>query len=71
MIDLVNKADKEYLVHKEKFTSEKQKDDWEPLYDNLKKFEEYDSMYYKMHDKTMELIEKYARQNPNDFVKLK
>lgn len=71
MIDLVNKADKEYQVNKEKFYSEKQKDDWGPLYDNLKKFEEYDSIYYKAHDKTMELIEKYARQNPDNFVKFK
>lgn len=71
MFDLVNKADKEYQANEEKFDSAKQKDNWEPLYDNLKTFEEYDSIYYKAHDKTMELIEKYARQNPNEFVKLK
>ncbi len=71
IFDLVNKADKEYLANKEKFNLEKQKGDWEPLYNNLKKFEEYDSIYYEMHDKTMELIEKYARQNPSDFVKFK
>lgn len=70
MFNLVNNADKEYLANKEKFDSEKLKGDWEPLYDNLKKFEEFDSIYYKRHDRTMELIEKYARQNPNDFVKL-
>jgi hypothetical protein len=71
MLDLVSKADEEYQKNKEKFDSEKQKGDWEPLYDNLKKFEEYDSIYYKTHDQTMERIEKYARQKPNDFVKLK
>ncbi len=71
MLDLVNKADKEYQANKERFDSEKQKGDWEPLYDNLKKFEEYDSIYYKTHDKTMELIEKYAKQNANDFFKFK
>lgn len=71
MLDLVNKADKEYLANKEKFDSEKRKGDWEPLYDNLKEFEAYDNIYYKTHDKTMELIEKYARQNPSEFVKLK
>lgn len=71
MLDLVNKADKEYLANEEKFASEKQRGDWGDLYKNLKIFEEYDSIYYTAHDKTMELIEKYTRQNPNDFVKLK
>jgi hypothetical protein len=71
MLDLVTKADKEYLTNKEKFDVEKQKVDWEPLYNNLKKFDEYDSIYYKTHDKTMELIEKYARQNPSEFVKFR
>lgn len=69
MLDLVNKADGEYLKHKEQFILQRQKDDWQPLYDNLKKFEDYDSTYYLTHDKTMELIEKYARQHPDEFVK--
>ena len=71
MLDLVIKADKEYLANKGKFASAEEKDDWEPLYDNLKKFEEYDSIYFKTHDKTMELIERYVRQNPDEFVRLK
>lgn len=71
MFELVTNADKEYEANKEKFESEQENSDWEPLYDNLKKLQEYDSIYYKAHDKTMELIEKYARQHPNDFVKLK
>jgi hypothetical protein len=37
------------------------------LYDNLKKFDEYDSTYYEIHDKTMTLFEKYARDHPNEF----
>lgn len=69
MLDLVNKADLEYLKYKEQFISQKQKDDWQPLYDGLKRFYEYDSIYYVTHDKTMELIEKYAREHLDEFVK--
>lgn len=71
MLDLVKKADKEYLIHKDEFILQRQKDDWKPLYDNLKKFDTYDSIYYATHDMTMELIEKYARQHPAEFVKFK
>jgi hypothetical protein len=71
MLELVNKADEEYLKHKEQFILQRQKDDWQPLYDSLKNFDEYDSIYYATHDKTMELIEKYAREHPNEFVKFK
>lgn len=71
MLDLVNKADDEYLKHKEQFILQRQKDDWQPLYDSLKKFEGYDSVYYATHDKMMELIERYARQHSEEFVKLK
>ncbi|HEY8658092.1 MAG TPA: DUF4375 domain-containing protein [Hanamia sp.] len=69
MLDLVNKADLEYLKHKEQFISQRQKDDWQPLYDSLKSLDEYDSIYYVRHDITMELIEKYAREHPDEFVK--
>jgi hypothetical protein len=71
MLDLVNKADKEYLVHKDEFILQRQKDDWKPLYDNLKNFGKYDSIYYAAHDKMMGLIEKYVRQHSEDFVKFK
>ncbi len=71
MLDLVSKADKEYLANLEKFSLHKQKGDWGPLYENLKSFEEFDSVYYATHDNTMALIEKYARQNPTDFVRFK
>ena len=69
MLDLVNKADSEYLKHKEQFILQRQKDDWQPLYDSLIKFDDYDCTYYLTYDKTMELIEKYARQHPDEFVK--
>jgi hypothetical protein len=71
MLDLVNKADEEYLKHKEQFVLQRQKDNWQPLYDSLKKFEDYDGKYYLLHDRTMELIEKYAKQHPDEFVKFK
>jgi hypothetical protein len=67
LLDLVNKADKEFEINKKKFEDQREKDDWEPLYDNLKKFDEYDSTYYEIHDKTMTLFEKYARDHPNEF----
>jgi hypothetical protein len=71
LLDLVKKADQEYLANKVKFDSQRQKDNWEPLYNDLKAFEMFDEHYYKIHDRTMELIENYARQNPNEFVNLK
>jgi hypothetical protein len=71
MLDLINKADKEYLKHKEQFILQRQKDNWQSLYDGLKNFEDYDIEYYLLHDRTMELIEKYARQYPDEFVKFK
>ena len=69
MSNLVQKADIEYLAHQDKFILQRQKDDWEPLYDSLKNFDKYDSIYYATHDKTMELIEKYARQHSEEFVR--
>ena len=70
MLDLVDKADEEYLKHKEQFIMQRQKDDWQPFYDSLKNFNEYDSIYYPTHDRMMELIESYARQHSEEFVKL-
>jgi hypothetical protein len=71
MSNLVQKADKEYLAYQGMFTLQRQKDDWEPLYDSLKNFEKNDSVYYATHDTTMELIERYARQHPEEFVRFK
>lgn len=71
MIDLVNKADAEYLKYKKEFDQQKRKKDWSPLYDTLKNFEKFDEKYYATHDKMMELIEAYARKHPDEFVKFK
>lgn len=71
LIDLVAKADQEYIANKDKFNLQRERDDWGPLYNDLKEFEKFDEHYYKIHDKTMELIEKYARQNTEEFINLK
>jgi len=71
LLDLIYKVDKQYLDNKDKFDSQREKDDWKPLYDAMKEFEVFDSIYYKIHDKSMELIEQYTRKYPSEFIKLK
>ena len=70
LIALIDLADKEYLISKNQFDLQKEKDDWEPLYINLTKFEIYDGDYLKIHDNTMQLIEQYAKSHPGEFVNL-
>ena len=69
MLKLVDKADEEYLKHVKEFAQQRKKKDWEPLYNKLKSFDKFDETYYTIHDKTMELIEAYARKHPDEFVK--
>jgi hypothetical protein len=71
LLRLIEKADSEYLKNKEKFDLQREKDNWKPLYDNLKEFDKFDDEYYKIHDKTMDLIEKYARKHVTEFINLK
>jgi hypothetical protein len=71
MLSLVQKADQEYLIEEKEFEKQKRSGDWSSLYENLKKFSVYDSIYYKIHDTTMLKIEKYARMHPDEFVMLK
>jgi hypothetical protein len=71
VLELVNKADEEYLIHQSEFAKYQSKGDWSPLYTELSKFSELDISYYECHDEMMELLEKYARQDPNEFVNLK
>jgi len=70
LITLIDKADKEYLDNKGQFDLQKAKGNWEPLYTNLTNFETYDNEFYKIHNNTMALIEKYARSHLEEFVKL-
>jgi len=71
LLNLLIKANEEYIKNKDKFKQQKTIDDWSPLYGNLKKFDEYDSEYYKIHDHTMDLLEQYIRLHSNDFVTLR
>jgi len=68
---LLEEADLEYLANKDKFISHQNKEDGlESLYDDLKSFDGFDTKYYKVHERTMELIEKYIRENPEEFMRL-
>lgn len=71
LYSLVTNADNEYLTHQKEVDSYKQKSDWQPLYDKGYKFENYDKIYYSSNENMMKLIEKYARQHPEEFVKFK
>lgn len=71
MFSLVSNAEHEYLTHQKEVDSYKQKSDWQPLYEAPYKFDNYDKAYYSSNQNMMKLIEKYARQHPEDFVKFK
>jgi hypothetical protein len=71
LLDLIQKADQQYFKYKDKFVFQRNKDDWKPLYDSLKEFSIFDSTYYSIHDKSMDLMEQYARQHTSEFVKFK
>lgn len=70
LLQLLDKVDLEYLTHKDAFDKQKVADDWSPLYQDLSKFDAYDQTYFEIHDRTMELIEQYARLHPEEFVNL-
>jgi hypothetical protein len=71
MYSLVTNADNEYLTHQKEVDSYKQKSDWQPLYETPYKFDSYDEIYYSSNENMMKLLEKYARQHSEDFVKFK
>lgn len=71
MIDLISKADEYYLQNEAVFVELKKNNQQELLFSKLIEFNQYDETYYKIHDNTMKLLEKYARKHPNEFVKLK
>jgi Domain of unknown function (DUF4375) len=71
MVDLIHKVEIEFKANISQFVEQKKKDDWEPLYENLKNFDAYDKTYFATHVHMMELIEKYAREHPDEFVKFK
>jgi hypothetical protein len=71
MLLLIEKSEKLYLMYEQKFSLYQKEGDWKPLYDELKEFEDFDASYYKLHDTTMSLIERYARNNVGEFVRFK
>ncbi|AWA31038.1 hypothetical protein HYN48_13625 [Flavobacterium magnum] len=70
MVSLVENADKIYSKNREKFEAGNSQEDFEKLYNELSEFEDLDLKYFEMHDNTMSLIEKYAKQNTNEFLNL-
>ena len=70
LVKLIHEADEKYVQKRELFTLQKRKNDWSPIY-KQELFEQYDNRYLQIHDNTMDLIEKYARANSEEFVRLK
>jgi hypothetical protein len=68
ILKLVRRSEVEYRNNRSFFDRQKQKDDWEPLYDRLKSFDSLDNSYYKHQQGAMVLFEKYIRQHPEQFV---
>lgn len=71
LVDLIEKADKEFVQNEALFIEQQGKDGWEILYENLTQFDEFDDIYYSINENTMQLIESYARLHPDDFAELK
>ncbi|WP_316823792.1 DUF4375 domain-containing protein [Pedobacter miscanthi] len=71
MVDLISKADDYYLQNEALFVELKKKNRQELLFPKLIGFNQYDETYYKIHDNTMKLLEKYAKERPDEFVKFK
>ncbi|MEM6524322.1 MAG: DUF4375 domain-containing protein [Bacteroidota bacterium] len=68
MADLVKSAHKVYLSNKKIIDNAKQKDLFgSDLYERLEELGELDEEYYDIHENTMAILERYARQNPNEF----
>ncbi len=71
MIALVEKADKIFLKNQSKFEVEDTQKNFERLYNEITEFEELDLQFFEIHDNTMDLIEKYIRENVGEFVNVK
>lgn len=71
ILELVEGAEREFKANIDLFTEQKQKDDWEPLYEGLPVFDELDTAYYTLNNGAMEAIERYIREHPGEFVRFK
>lgn len=68
MVKLVKAANKIYLDNRKLMDKARKKDLFESdLYDRLDELSDLDDKYYEINAQTMSLIEKYARQHPNEF----
>ena len=69
MVGLVKKTETSYLKNKSRFDEQSERigEGWENLYEDLKEFDALDDEYYKTHERTMALLETYARENVADF----
>jgi hypothetical protein len=68
MLDLLIKAEQEYMANQAVFNHVHTREQFSALYKKLKGFEPLDNTFYKLHDATMDRIEAYARQHPEEFV---
>jgi hypothetical protein len=68
LLKKVIKSEHEYEKHKAEFVKWRKKGDWEWLYNNLKEFEKLDDWYYKKEEQHYSIVEKYVRQNIDDFI---
>lgn len=71
MLRLVDKADNEFMLNREKFDLQAPMEKLPPLYDSLKVFKTYDERFLQIRDRTMELLEMYVRKHPEEFVDFK
>jgi len=69
MAELVNRSYELYLKENKKVKDARQGglEGFSNLYKEIKDFDDLDEAYYNLNDKTMEIIENYIRNNPNEF----
>ena len=70
ILKIVSAAETEHIKHQKEFENQKLKNDWEPLYDNLKTFDSLDQVYYKTQQKGIALFEKFIRDHAEQFIVL-
>ncbi|HEY3403391.1 MAG TPA: DUF4375 domain-containing protein [Ohtaekwangia sp.] len=68
MTTLIQRADKIYQKNKKMIDKAREKDLFgSDLYERLEALSALDSEYYELNNKTMAVLEKYIRENPNEF----
>lgn len=68
LLDVVIRSENEYDKHIDNFEEWREKENWEWLYENLKEFEQLDDWYYSKSEEHYSVIEKYIRENIDDFI---